>query len=63
MAHEGGKTVAEGDPEVSEAIDFATYYADRALELAQGPSCDGAAFTPDMVVLVTPPWNLSLIHI
>ena len=57
MAHEGGKTVAEGDPEVSEAIDFATYYADRALELAQGPSCDGAAFTPDMVVLVTPPWN------
>jgi RHH-type proline utilization regulon transcriptional repressor/proline dehydrogenase/delta 1-pyrroline-5-carboxylate dehydrogenase len=57
MAHEGGKTVAEGDPEVSEAIDFATYYADSALGLEHGPSCDGAAFTPDKVVLVTPPWN------
>ena len=33
MAAEGGKTVAEADPEVSEAIDFARYYADRALEL------------------------------
>jgi RHH-type proline utilization regulon transcriptional repressor/proline dehydrogenase/delta 1-pyrroline-5-carboxylate dehydrogenase len=50
MAHEGGKTVAEADPEVSEAVDFATYYADRALEL-------GAAFTPARVVVVTPPWN------
>ena len=29
MAHEAGKTVAEGDPEVSEAVDFARYYADR----------------------------------
>ena len=27
MAHEAAKTVAEGDPEVSEAIDFARYYA------------------------------------
>ena len=33
MAAEGGKTVAEADPEVSEAIDFARYYADRAIEL------------------------------
>ena len=38
MAAEGGKTVAESDPEVSEAIDFARYYADRALDLQQGLS-------------------------
>jgi RHH-type proline utilization regulon transcriptional repressor/proline dehydrogenase/delta 1-pyrroline-5-carboxylate dehydrogenase len=60
MAAEGGKTVAEADPEVSEAIDFARYYADRALELdpAGGhASTDGARFTPTAVTLVTPPWN------
>ena len=27
MANETGKTIAEGDPEVTEAIDFAGYYA------------------------------------
>lgn len=57
MAAEGGKTVTEADPEISEAIDFARYYADRALDLEQGPAVDGAEFTPDRVVLVTPPWN------
>ncbi len=51
MVAEGGKTVAEADPEISEAIDFAAYYADRADEL------DGAPFTPDRVAVVTPPWN------
>lgn len=51
MLHEAGKTVAEADPEISEAVDFAAYYAERAAEL------DGAAFTPDRVVAVTPPWN------
>ncbi|GAA1641711.1 proline dehydrogenase family protein [Georgenia ruanii] len=60
MAAEGGKTVAEADPEVSEAIDFARYYADRAAELAPDAghlSTDGAAFTPSTLTLVTPPWN------
>ncbi|AKT51080.1 proline dehydrogenase family protein [Arsenicicoccus sp. oral taxon 190] len=59
MAAEGGKTVAEADPEVSEAVDFARYYADRALELELDASAqsDGSRFTPDRVVLVTPPWN------
>jgi RHH-type proline utilization regulon transcriptional repressor/proline dehydrogenase/delta 1-pyrroline-5-carboxylate dehydrogenase len=60
MAAEGGKTVAEADPEVSEAIDFARYYADRALDLdpAGGhASTDGARFVPTAVTLVTPPWN------
>ncbi|NNG19971.1 bifunctional proline dehydrogenase/L-glutamate gamma-semialdehyde dehydrogenase [Naumannella sp. ID2617S] len=57
MAGEAGKTVAEADPEVSEAVDFARWYADRALDLETGPAADGARFTPDRVVLVTPPWN------
>ncbi|MDL5157248.1 bifunctional proline dehydrogenase/L-glutamate gamma-semialdehyde dehydrogenase [Actinomycetospora termitidis] len=51
MVHEAGKTVAEADPEISEAVDFAAYYADRALEL------DPERFTPARVVVVTPPWN------
>ena len=37
MAPEAGKTVSEADPEISEAIDFAAYYADRAGELAEQP--------------------------
>ncbi|GAA1999367.1 bifunctional proline dehydrogenase/L-glutamate gamma-semialdehyde dehydrogenase [Brevibacterium samyangense] len=54
MAAEAGKTLAQSDPEVSEAIDFIRYYADRAVELEQ---IDGARFAPDALVLVTPPWN------
>ena len=57
MAAEAGKTVAESDPEVSEAVDFARYYADRALELEDGPMADGAQFTPFGLTLITPPWN------
>ncbi|TDE97486.1 aldehyde dehydrogenase family protein [Occultella glacieicola] len=57
MAHEGGKTVAEADPEVSEAVDFARYYADSALELEALSGAEGLAFTPTGLVLVTPPWN------
>jgi RHH-type transcriptional regulator, proline utilization regulon repressor / proline dehydrogenase / delta 1-pyrroline-5-carboxylate dehydrogenase len=54
MIHEGGKTIGEADPEVSELIDFARYYADRAVELEH---VEGAAFTPHRLVLVVPPWN------
>lgn len=58
MAHEGGKTIGEADPEVSEAVDFARWYADRAAELATEPLLtDGVAFTPHGLTLVTPPWN------
>ncbi|OYO12297.1 aldehyde dehydrogenase [Enemella evansiae] len=57
MADEAGKTIGESDPEVSEAVDFARWYADRALELEHGPATDGARFVADRVVLVTPPWN------
>ncbi|GAA3802744.1 proline dehydrogenase family protein [Cellulomonas soli] len=56
MVHEGAKTVAEADPEVSEAVDFARYYADRAEELADG-TVPGALFRPHGVTVVTPPWN------
>lgn len=56
MVHEGGKTVAEADPEVSEAVDFARYYADRAEDLTDG-AVPGAQFRPRGVTVVTPPWN------
>ena len=57
MAHEAVKTVAEGDREVSEAVDAARYYALRAPELERRP---GAAFEPLGVVLVAPPWNFPM---
>lgn len=57
MANEAAKTIAEGNPEVSEAIDFARYYADRIAELDQR---DGAEFEPLGVVAVVPPWNFPL---
>jgi RHH-type transcriptional regulator, proline utilization regulon repressor / proline dehydrogenase / delta 1-pyrroline-5-carboxylate dehydrogenase len=54
MIHEGGKTIGEADPEVSELVDFARYYAERALDLER---VDGAVFTPNRVTLIVPPWN------
>ncbi|GAB2467758.1 proline dehydrogenase family protein [Promicromonospora xylanilytica] len=58
MVHEAGKTVAEADPEVSEAVDFAAYYAQAAEALdPTSEAWPGARFTPDGVTLVTPPWN------
>ena len=54
MVHEGGKTVAEADAEVSEAVDFARWYGDRAPELEDRP---GVRFAPLGVVAVIPPWN------
>jgi RHH-type proline utilization regulon transcriptional repressor/proline dehydrogenase/delta 1-pyrroline-5-carboxylate dehydrogenase len=54
MVREAGKTVMEADVEVSEAIDFANYYADRILDPAWA---DGTACEPLGTVVVTPPWN------
>jgi RHH-type transcriptional regulator, proline utilization regulon repressor / proline dehydrogenase / delta 1-pyrroline-5-carboxylate dehydrogenase len=48
MAHEAGKTITEGDPEVSEAVDFARYYATFG-NLANSE--------PLGTVVVVPPWN------
>ena len=54
MVHEARKTVGEADPEVSEAVDFAAYYAERAADLDE---VAGATFTPEGLTVVTPPWN------
>lgn len=54
MAAETGKTIAEGDPEVSEAVDFAHYYAALARDL---DAVQGARFVPVELTVVTPPWN------
>jgi RHH-type proline utilization regulon transcriptional repressor/proline dehydrogenase/delta 1-pyrroline-5-carboxylate dehydrogenase len=48
MAAEAEKTVREGDPEVSEAIDFARYYSTTVIP----PSTE-----PHGVVVVASPWN------
>lgn len=54
MASETGKTIDQGDPEVSEAVDFAHYYAEAARRL---DDVDGATFVPAKLTVVTPPWN------
>ncbi|MFS0894304.1 proline dehydrogenase family protein [Microbacterium sp. 179-I 3D3 NHS] len=56
-ASETGKVFAEADVEVSEAVDFARYYAAKAREL---DAVAGAAFVPAEVTVVTPPWNFPL---
>ena len=54
MASECGKTIDQGDPEVSEAVDFAHYYATLAEEL---DDIDGARHRSVGLTVVTPPWN------
>ena len=54
MASETGKTIAEGDVEVSEAVDFAHFYAESARELDR---VENATFVPPRLIVVTPPWN------
>ncbi len=56
MAHETGKTIAEGDPEVSEAIDFCSYYALRAGEF-ELLSQAGFDVSGRGVAAVIAPWN------
>lgn len=56
-AAECGKTLDQSDPEVSEAVDFARYYAERSLELDR---LVGAEFRPVSLTVVTPPWNFPL---
>lgn len=54
MASDAGKTLHQGDAEVSEAIDFAHYYARdaRSLDLDAG-----LRWSPRGVVVIAPPWN------
>lgn len=54
MMVDAGKTFAEADPEVSEAIDFARYYAAQAVRLEAETSASAA---PLGIVVVAPPWN------
>jgi len=54
MGAETGKTIDQGDPEVSEATDFAHFYAEQGRELA---AVDGATAVPVDLTVVTPPWN------
>ncbi len=57
MLRDAGKAPIEADVEVSEAIDFANYYA-RAFELLDAGETVRAR--PLGTVLVTPPWNFPL---
>ncbi|KQO63787.1 proline dehydrogenase family protein [Curtobacterium sp. Leaf261] len=54
MAAETGKTFAEADTEVSEAIDHAHDAADRARHLGD---VSGAVLVPPRLTVVVPPWN------
>ncbi|MCF8551139.1 MAG: bifunctional proline dehydrogenase/L-glutamate gamma-semialdehyde dehydrogenase, partial [Candidatus Nanopelagicales bacterium] len=56
MAHSVGKTMREGDPEVSEAIDFANYAAHSTVAHEEFIS-HGLTWTPHRLVLVAGPWN------
>ncbi|HIY65741.1 MAG TPA: bifunctional proline dehydrogenase/L-glutamate gamma-semialdehyde dehydrogenase, partial [Candidatus Agrococcus pullicola] len=54
MAAETGKTIAQGDTEVSEAIDFCRYYGDAAVDLE---NFEHAKPKPVDLTVVIPPWN------
>lgn len=54
MVLEAGKAIPEGDAEVSEAIDFANYYAQS---LSGAGFEDGSKMEALGVVVITPPWN------
>jgi len=58
MVLDGAKTVTEADAEVSEAVDFARYYA-RTLRETAGELGD-CRMEPLGVVVVAPPWNFPL---
>ncbi len=57
MIAEGGKTFGEADSELSEAVDFANFYAHSIEEIKTAEQLDGVTFIPHKVVVVTPPWN------
>ena len=59
MASEAGKTLDEGDPEVSEGVDYARWYGAGAGSLPRLlAEADGEVETDPLgVVVVAPPWN------
>ena len=54
MSSDAGKTLLQGDAEVSEAIDFANYYAVSARTMAATP---GITWHARGLVVIAPPWN------
>ena len=54
MIADGGKTVLEADPEVSEAVDFLEYYRKNWEKLL---TMHDLKWSPKGTVLVAPPWN------
>ena len=54
MVLDAGKSVMEADAELSEAVDFADYYA---RSFSKDEDFDALASEPLGTVLVTPPWN------
>ncbi len=54
---DGGKTLMESDPEVSEAVDFVEFYARTAADFRALPDVDAA---PRGVVAVVSPWNFPI---
>ncbi len=67
LVYESGKTWAEAEGDVSEAIDFCEYYARHALKLANPDPIvqlpgehDQMVYLPLGVGVVIPPWNFPL---
>lgn len=54
---DGGKTLVESDPEVSEAVDFVEFYRDCARWWREMPSLQAG---PVGVVVVVAPWNFPI---
>lgn len=54
MVSETGKTIAEADVEVSEAVDFAYFYAEQASKFDE---LTAARYLPSALIVVVPPWN------
>jgi 1-pyrroline-5-carboxylate dehydrogenase len=67
LVMEAGKTWAEADADISEAIDFCGYYARQALKLANPEPLvqlsgerDEMVYLPLGVGIIIPPWNFPL---
>jgi len=54
---DGGKTLLESDPEVSEAVDFVEFYTQTAEHFHH---CDGVRARAKGVVVVVSPWNFPI---
>src|SRR5579884_1541991 len=67
LVYEAGKSWAEAEADVSEAIDFCEYYARQALKLAEPQPVvqlsgerDEMVYVPLGVGIIIPPWNFPL---